>query len=382
MVNEPTMDAERLAALLSRTVDERERATLLARLADADEDYDLFADAAAVLRELDEEDAADGGDGKGGDGSDVPRDVEPGPAAAGVAPPPVADASEAARAEAASDPASPGLSADAAPVDAEAGSAGAPAAGPIAEDREAKVTPLEPRRRVSRGAGARWMALAAVLAGLALSPVLWSRLRTPDLGPERVVALLENPSAGLPRGWTDTRPWGIPRGGGDAPEFEPGAEAKIGALHVDLALAVAARDSTTPEQLVAQIKNELNSIAAGGYLSMPYDTIAARAGEPPEALAGVLREAYDGVREIVLDPVYLELGAWTEAARIAAARRDAAFFRTRESGTALDRAARLPSLDASARDAVARIGAARAEQTPDWPALQTDLDTLLQTLTR
>jgi hypothetical protein len=53
-VKEPTIDAERLAALLDGRLDDRARAELLARLAESEEDFEAFVDAAAVQRELEE----------------------------------------------------------------------------------------------------------------------------------------------------------------------------------------------------------------------------------------------------------------------------------------------------------------------------------------
>ena len=53
-MNEPQIDAERLATLLDGRVSDAERASLLAELASSDEAYDAFVDAMAVLPELGE----------------------------------------------------------------------------------------------------------------------------------------------------------------------------------------------------------------------------------------------------------------------------------------------------------------------------------------
>jgi hypothetical protein len=57
MVND-RMDVEEMGTLLDGTADEERRNALLARLSTADDDYDLFADTAAVLREIEDDDAA------------------------------------------------------------------------------------------------------------------------------------------------------------------------------------------------------------------------------------------------------------------------------------------------------------------------------------
>jgi hypothetical protein len=56
-VKEPRHDDERLAALLAGRLEGQERDELLAYLSTADEDLEVFAHSAAILREMDEEDA-------------------------------------------------------------------------------------------------------------------------------------------------------------------------------------------------------------------------------------------------------------------------------------------------------------------------------------
>lgn len=56
-MKEPRHDEERIAALLAGRLEGPERDELLAHLSTADEDYDAFANTAAILREMEEEDA-------------------------------------------------------------------------------------------------------------------------------------------------------------------------------------------------------------------------------------------------------------------------------------------------------------------------------------
>src|SRR5215208_5211320 len=52
LVKEPTIDPERLAALLDGRLDERARSEILAQLAASEADLEVMADAAAVMREM------------------------------------------------------------------------------------------------------------------------------------------------------------------------------------------------------------------------------------------------------------------------------------------------------------------------------------------
>ncbi|HYR11838.1 MAG TPA: hypothetical protein VEQ60_28900, partial [Longimicrobium sp.] len=71
-------------------------------------------------------------------------------------------------------------------------------------------------------------------------------------------------------------------------------------------------------------------------------------------------------------------GAWAEASRLAAARRDADFFRSRASRRALERAAADPALPAAARAAVERIRASvAASPALDWVLLEREATRIL-----
>ncbi|HEV3048881.1 MAG TPA: hypothetical protein VGX50_01150, partial [Longimicrobium sp.] len=59
-MKEPREDDERLSALLEGRVEGRQREELLAHLAEADDDYEVFTNTASVLRALEEEDARAG----------------------------------------------------------------------------------------------------------------------------------------------------------------------------------------------------------------------------------------------------------------------------------------------------------------------------------
>ncbi len=117
-----------------------------------------------------------------------------------------------------------------------------------AEDAAEGVTPLRPRvrQRWWRRPGGQWAAIAAVLAGLALLPAVWSRGRDPGVDdPQSYAALLESKGAGLPAGW-DPTPWRTTRGAGDP--LTPQARAvRLGVHMTDLEAAIAARGPQVAE---------------------------------------------------------------------------------------------------------------------------------------
>lgn len=238
------------------------------------------------------------------------------------------------------------------------------------------VTPLRPRAPAWRRPPTRWVALAAVLAGVLLTPYALSRSGSRG-GPGDFAALLAARDAGLPAGWTDYRPWRVTRGPGD-PVLDNGRAARLGALHVDLRLAVAARQAEQTEILCRQIEALLIATTAGSVAAEPCREIAGRAGEPAAALLPLVRESEESVAAYLGDGAYFTLGAWTEAALLAARAAEAEFFAARRSRAALGRAAASPELTPATREALERVRARLAAGgEPDWPALRRELEALL-----
>jgi hypothetical protein len=336
-VKEPTIDDERLAALLDGRLDGREREELLARLAGAaedDDDYLVFADAAAVLREREE--------------------------AAGVTPLPIPVRAE--------ESASPSAGPEVAAAPHEDSRDGKPASD------TAKVVPLRPRRRFPVAA---WGALAAVLAGVALIPVLRARAGDP-YDPARLASRLETSVPALPAGWARAeRPWGAKRGGSPDRLTEEGRSARLGALLVDLEVAVRARDTASTAAIAGTVKALLEGFSTG-YVVQTYDSIARAPDRPREQLEPLLKDGRQDVAEI-FDPVYFRAGAWTEAGLLAAAKRDADFFRRRDSRRELEAIAAIPAVAQEARAVQAAIPDDRA---PDWNAVDTNLTAILKELGR
>jgi hypothetical protein len=231
-----------------------------------------------------------------------------------------------------------------------------------------------PSTRAARGwrRPARWAALAVVLCLAASLALLARSWRGEPADPSRTAALLAAPGAPLPAGWLDERPWSGTLGG-DA--LSPGARAaRAGALHVDLAVAAAARDTGATARLAAELGALVSAVPGSAPVAEAYAEVGRLAGEPSGRLAPVLRRAGEGAGAL-LGREAVELGAWAEAARIAAARGERSFFAQRASRDALRRAAALPP---PAGPQAERVRAAL--EGPDRGALGPELDRLLRAL--
>ena len=303
-MKEPRYDDERLAALLAGRLEGPERDELLAHLSTAEDDADVVINAAAILREMEEEDA---------------------------------------RAEA-------GGQAEAPPV------------------RETLPPSLRPNWRRK---APRWIA-TAVLVGLVVLGFQMSRGRGGlSADPVQMAVRMDNARQGLPPGWESNTPWDRPRG--DAAQNA----AQAGVFLVRLAVAVQARDAVATARLADQTQRRFDP--QGGQA---LRDVAARAGQPPEALQPLLEQAAARLEALHEDERdHLRLGAWTEAARLAAAWRDDAFFRSGDTRRALGLAERLTREDPAAQAAVAGVRTALpADAPPAWDALATNLDALLRAI--
>ncbi|HEX2188799.1 MAG TPA: zf-HC2 domain-containing protein [Longimicrobiaceae bacterium] len=257
----------------------------------------------------------------------------------------------------------------------EAEDAAAPADG---SGGDGGVTPLRPRtaRRWWGRPGGHWLALAAGIVGVALLPVLWMQTRGPEVDdPGRFAALLHDRGAGLPAGW-DRSPWGTTRGPGDP--LTPEARAvRVGARLTELEVAVSAGDPRVP-QIAAEIAMLVQEVPAGSAVAALYREIGESTGEQQ---VGSRLERGRTAAATLLGEEMVRLGAWLEAARVAAVRQDRDFFRARESAAILDRAGGMPAPGAPAREVIGRIRAAvGAPGSPDWGSLERDAAELLRVL--
>ncbi|HEY0152216.1 MAG TPA: hypothetical protein VGB92_09475 [Longimicrobium sp.] len=312
---------KRVAAFLDGRMDAHSREDMLVHLAESDEDREVAVGAAAILRQLEEEDAA-------------------------------------AALEAAEAP----------PVQGE---------GVIPLHTRQQPEPARELRR--RAPVLQWLAAAAVLAGIAL----FSGRALEDRAagePVRIAARLEHGAEGLPAGWTEQRPWTSARGDDPGRAPTPGARrassARAGAMLVDLSVAVEARDAAATRVLAAQLAARFDP--QGGRAG-PLREITDGAGGSPERLRPLVADATERIEDR-LDRDALRLGSWTEAAALAATRRDAAFFRDRSTRRMLDRAGRLTQADPSADAALRQVRLQLSVDPPRWEALAPALDALAREL--
>ena len=231
------------------------------------------------------------------------------------------------------------------------------------------VIPIRPRARPRWGAPARWGALAAGIAGVALVASLAGR-RSAGEDPVRVADRLAHAERGVPEGWVPLR--SSSRGGARG-TVSPGLSASAGALLVDLSVEVQAGDTAGIRELADRVRTRYDS---QGGPSSPFRQIAERAGAPADSLARLLAEGTKRL-EGRMRRDHLRLGAWVEAARLAEHAKDVAFFQARETRAMLRSAERLTRDDAAARQPLARVRAALPSGGPPrWEALRAGLDAL------
>jgi hypothetical protein len=301
-VKEPKQDDERLAALLEGRVQGGQREDMLAHIAAADDDYEVFAGTAGVLRALEEEDA-----------------------------------------------------------------------------RAGRRVPIHSMRKGGwRAPGMRTTALVTGTLVLLLALGLALRARDPSLGrtPQQLALAAVPDGQGLPVGWNPPTPSGGVRGAGRS--ADRGARAVLaGAMLVDLSVAVRARDT----ERIPMLAERLNRHADRGVGGTALRRIAAQPGAPADSLNALLDQAADRLADR-WERKPLQVGAWLEAARLAARRQDSTFFQDGASDGMLRRAKRLARGDQAALAAVKGVDAAlpTGGTPPRWDALEESLRRLLSEL--
>lgn len=252
--------------------------------------------------------------------------------------------------------------------DARATAAENAAAGAVPEG----VTPLrrpERGRRVARG----WL-LAACVATIALVSTLVLRGRGyAGAYPVQLAERADTGGAPLPEGLT--APWSTSRG-------EPGSArgdadaVRAGAMLLDLAVAVRARDTAEIQALAVQLRDRYDP---GARSDTPLGRIAAHPRAPGDSLNALLVHATNRLASTLDSNDALELGLWLQGARLAAHYRNAEFFGEGDAGVMLERAERLARGNPNARAAVDSVGAALPASAPQrWDALQASLAVLLR----
>jgi hypothetical protein len=348
------MDHERVAALHDGRLGPHERDELLNDLLSNDDEYELFAETAAVLREIEE---------AHGSASPASSAVDP-----LDRPAPAADGDDGVIPLTTRRPQSPAgaLEVDTAPAAAQ-------------DDRVVSLDSRRPGRT-------RWMAygaLAAGLAGLALAAaLLTNRGEGPLDDPREAVALLEDGATRGPRAGWAYELWPPKRGGDSEAGPEDQLAVRLGAYLVDLELAAAPRDTAALGLLSAKVERSLDGVNGSSLAANAYRTISQRPSMQQSEAERLLAQGREFI-QARMPAEWLGLGVWIETARTAAVRRDAGFFHSRYSRSALERAEALPGLDEPSRNALAAIrGALPVEGPPKWEALENALGELLREAAR
>jgi hypothetical protein len=359
-MSEPRIDPERLAALLDGAVRGAERERLLAELAESEADRLVLGDAAELLRELELDGTLDGEPTEGPDED--------------------AGGSEGASGLGASDPSGTRPTRR----DVPPGTDGGAVVGTIGGGASpARVIPL-PLPAARPSTFRRWAPLAAAAAVLA-AVGLWYGGRPGGSGalgdPAAIVAMVEAPA---PAGGDalGELPWSATRGAGDG--LAPRARAaRFGARAAELALAARAGDAARVRALAADAARLVSGATASGAAVEVYRAVeTAAGGASADSLDALLRRGWAaGAAAVGAEDA--SLGAWLAAARVAASRGDAPFFRAEASRRAADALAARGELDETARGAAARVRAAAGEgPAGDWAALGGDVETVLVALGR
>ncbi len=298
-------DDERLAALLGGRLEGPEREEVLAHLLADDEDYQVFADTAAILQEAEDEEAAQAQ--KAGEQADHP---------------------------------------------------------PVRRTLQPSARPGWRRWKAPR------VIVPAVLAGLVVLGIFQTRGGGTSVGdPVQLASNMEQP---LPENWEASAPGATWRGG--ASSAKTSRSVRAGALLVDLTLAVKAQDTVETRRLAKSVRERFDDRAVP---SSAIRQLEERAGEDSEALLPLVEQAKERLAD-GLEREYMELGAWGEAALLAAYYGNMGFFRSETTRTMLDDAEDLTRENQRARDALVRIRATVAgEGTLDGPTLTALVNNLM-----
>ncbi len=182
------------------------------------------------------------------------------------------------------------------------------------------------------------------------------------------------------------------RGAGGAEEEVPldPAAFQIGVQLVNLQVSLKANQGEQAQDVVARILHNLDKQMFVDGLKDGYKgiTVDIANGTPPKNLTGKASELAGQARE-VFTPLYLDLGQWVEAGRLASISHDPAFFRLPESRSFLRHAlwhdrlgfknSKLPEKSRMELYEIGRILDKGAPQPGDYSKLQIHFDKILAT---
>ena len=235
----------------------------------------------------------------------------------------------------------------------------------------------------------RWLAAAAALA-VAIGTAYHARVASP---PPMTVAELVAPFASAPRIESYVHEARALRGHEEEREEDTVPPAVpsflVGVSELDLALSVAAGDVERSSRLVFRIGSLLRRVDLMEGEAEEYQAesarLTSRAALQRFAAAAPAREAALEADSSMLRAEWVDFGKWTEAGRVAAATRTAAFFAARANRRFLARCRRggLLDLDAGTGEALRRVETAwdRGPLAPsDFRALEAELGQVIERL--
>jgi hypothetical protein len=126
--------------------------------------------------------------------------------------------------------------------------------------------------------------------------------------------------------WSDVG-WSVMRGSGAA-AAEPGQAFRIGARIADYEASAGARDTEALSQVSGQLQELLSNRVGGSAHALTYERLTERAllGADPASFPRERAAAASAVHELLEQSPWLELGIWTEQARLAALAGRSDFF--------------------------------------------------------
>lgn len=223
-----------------------------------------------------------------------------------------------------------------------------------------------------------WVALAAGVIGVGLFQ--WARKDGGGIGsddPGRFAQSLQF-RQGMELDVARSHPWSQVRGTQQIATMV--AAVRVGAYVTDVQLALneptSGSDSATT-RLVAELTRLLDQTPGGGlgaqaYRALVTDSIRHKPGEDATARAAASS----------IDPDFVDLGAWAEAALIATHAHDAGFFQRAAGRQLLQRLLDGGRLTDATRPFVGRVTADLASQTAtiDWTQLQSNVEQMVRAI--
>jgi hypothetical protein len=225
------------------------------------------------------------------------------------------------------------------------------------------------RRAIGAGVG---LALAAAIVFALVTPTLRSRsepdgLPAPGLLLQSLSQLEDSRSI-----IGQSAPWTEVRGGGDGLTARARA-IRIGVRAFDLEALVERGDSAS--RLIAlEIAALIDGFPGGAPAAAAFRSVAS--GQPTRSGVDAALLAADGI----VSGDDMRVGAWIEAARVAAAARDREFFHAAPLALLRATMGRIGDIPDGTTQLLRQIEVSVQSESPDWVAIQRDLDALLRLL--